>query len=603
MLEIPVSRPLLVILFGAMLLAGGPGAEALRAEDLGLDGDDFSFEGGDLGDDFGGDLGDEDLGDDFGGDFGGDLGGDFGGDLGGDFGGDLDSGSGADPFGSDDPFTHLSAGPDLGGGPATGEESDELTAFADLLDELRQRGVPRPLHGIARHRLQRWAARAGAGLLPGDDLVQRARGLAEAGGDLARSFPLGEGDRIAALRNPSSAIVAGLGAARTDPGLPEAPAATDEDCQDDPFGEGCLDLGFDDDLGEGDLGGFGDDLGALGELEPTPAVAGSAPDLFRIFRMRRRMAAEILAPASPAEWARFLGGEVRDVEVLADGLGDLVGTRLGADFLPGLAAGSLSREGALALADAIGEHGDGTWLPVLESLRRFGGEVATRAGRAAGRVEERALRVEGLRSSERRRLAEVLLAQAHDLARARKFPAALRVAEDAVRAMPESGNARVRVGLYAYQIGYFQRAREALEVALRRGTDAPVAYTTYAKVLRRQGESDALRRFLEEAMKHGGHTDLKVRIANELALEHSLAGDGAEAVKLARIGLNYFVPQGVEDNLWTRYAEGKLLLGEIDAAITAFEKALALDPNYRKARVGLEVARASRGAASTGWLR
>lgn len=586
---------------GGLLATPAKDAPGVRAQvdDLGL-GDDF----GDLDD-----LGGDDFGDDFGG-------------MGGDDLGSLDDPLG-DPFddpdpgtpGGDDPLARGGDDPlDLPGfdqdpglgvgefefpeleGPPRGEASadDYLSAFADLLDELESRGVKRPFHELSLRRLDEWVLLAAEDPSGSGDPMVRLDGLLAAARDGVPGLPTGEGERLVALRGGGAGDGALVGAAdpfagSSDPFGEGGDPFADPD---DPFGEdGDLDL----DLGLEEPDG----LQELPDLPDIPGLPGPSaavpPDPFRIFRLRRELAAAVLRPLDGAGWARWLGRAGDEDLALREGLGEAVGTTQGRQALRQALAQGVPARGARLVLEALGEHGLIEDRPLAEEVARRYPDLDGEAQRALGRIEERVLRHEGLDRRGREASALQLLQQAVTMAERGEWARAVGFASEAAQLAPASPVVRYRQARYAYQLGWYQRCREALEAALAAGSSDPEIVTTYTKVLRRQGDSDALVAFLERTFDLGGATELKVKVCNELALEYSVRGDGAEAERIARIGLGYFVPPEVRDNLLTRYAEGLTLQGRYAEAERAYRQALELDPGYRKARVGLEAVRRLQG--------
>lgn len=600
--------------------AGGPGLDDPFGDDLGSD------LGADL--DFGGDLGgDLDFGDDLGGDldFEDDLGGDLGFDdpsFGGEDGRGLDEGGfedplagtdelGDDPFGAEaDPFGAASLGrPGQGPGgaaPLGAGVGTQLTALADLLDELKQRGVRAPISPLAAARLASWAQAQGTG-----EDVRRAEDLLVAAASRGRDLPLGEAERIRRLRGGGEAVSRSLDrqqvGSRSGPGegLGDLGEGLDGDFGDLDGDLGDLDAGFDDlDEDLGDLDGVGG-LAELGDLdgldEPVDPGTGvgratrEGADLFEVYRLRREVAAALFRSPSGDELAALLAAPGEVGARARAGLGALAGTQQGREVLARAIERGLDLESARALADHLGDEGEGEDRSLLARLARRVPEVARDVARAEGRIAEREQRGVGLDRWQRDSQAGLLLQQAAARARAEDLPGAHRLARQAAALASDPRVALHRASSYAYNLGRYPAAREHLEALLRRGTTAYRAWTDYAKVLRRLGESDALVQALEGALRGTVPTDLKVRLCNELALEYAIRGDGPRAIQVARIGLDHFVPREVRDNLLTRLAEGQVLTGRLDEAERNFEAALRLDPAYRKARLGLEALRDLRG--------
>ena len=601
------------------MLLTGLGAGGLQATPADLGGVRAQVDDLGLGDDFGDldDLGGDDF-DDFG-DFGDDgMGGDPGGDDFGDL-GSLDD----DPFsksgsgGSPDPFDpdardvdlpELGDLPDFSGEgsgsfeipdfelPVPGEASpdDYLTAFADLLEELETRGVQRPFSELSLRRLDEWVYQAAADDLSEGDPLARLDSLLHSARDGEKGLPLGEGERLVALRG---------GGETADPlGFADPLAGEDDPFggSGDPFALDPDDPFADDDLGlDGDGGGLDSDWETSSELPDIPDLPGPGAaepvDPFRIFRLRRELAAAVLRPLDGEGWTRWLGKAGDEDAALRAGLGEAVGTAQGRRALAqALERGVPSRAAALVL-EALGEHGLIEDRPLADEIARRYPSLDGAAQRALGRIEERTFRHEGLDRRAREASALQLLRQAATMAERGEWARAVGFASEAAQLAPASPVVRYRQARYAYQLGWYQRSREAIESALAAGSSDPELITTYTKVLRRQGDTEALVAFLERTFDQGGATELKVKVCNELALEYSVRGDGVEAERIARIGLGYFVPPAVRDNLLTRYAEGLTLQGRYAEAERAYRQALALDPGYRKARVGLEAVKRLQG--------
>ncbi len=481
-----------------------------------------------------------------------------------------------DPFG--EPFPE--SVPTVATGPVAGSglgSEEYLTAFADLLDELESRGVEVPFHGLQRARLARLT---GGGL--------RTEVLLQVAADPRARVP---GDELARVH--ASRVGGGSVPVPAAPAAPEPPGKpSSEDCWDvDPFDapEECLEF---------DPGGFD-------EPSPPAAVPGTARGPaapFAILARRRDLARRILAPLTAGELAAWLSGSAEERKAAEDGLHELAGTELGRRRLGEAIGMGIPDPAAEAVARALGEDGTAEDLPLLERIAREHLGASEEAARAEGRIRERAARTVGLDRYQRLELARLQLASAARLAEEKQWRAAARAAAGAAEAGGKAVGPRLALARYAYQTGAYQKAREALERAFADGGTGYELYTWYALVLRRQGEDERLRGFLERAFLQGGPTELKVRLANELALEYTLRGDGAEAERLARIGLGYSVPEEVADNLWTRLAEARVLQGRLEEAETAYRRALALDPGYRKAQTGLAVVRDLRGGGLSAGL-
>jgi tetratricopeptide (TPR) repeat protein len=587
------------------LLLSGLGAGFLGATPADLAGTRAQVDDLGLGDDFGDldDLGGDDFGDDFGDMGGDDLGGD---DLGDDF-GDLDdpfadpSPGKGDDFEPFDPSDDPGDLPDLGElpgfpgdpgefeipifeGPVPGDATadDYLTAFADLLEELETRGVQRPFSELSLRRFDEWILQAAAEGIGLEDPMVRMDALLEAARDGEKGLPLGEGERLVALRGGSG--VSDTSEAFPDPldGLEDPFAAPGDPFSSDPFSGDGLDIDEDLEIGSSELPEIPDLPDLHSEVEAAPV------DPFRIFRLRRELAAAVLRPLDGPSWTRWLSKAGDEDPALREGLGEAVGTDQGRRALGQALASGIPTRGAALVLEALAEHGLIEDRPLAEKVARTHPTLAGEAQRALGRIEERVGRYEGLDRRARESSALQLLRQAATMAKQGEWSRAVGFASEAAQLAPASPVVRYRQARYAYQLGWYQRSREALEAALAAGSLDPALVTTYTKVLRRQGDDEALVAFLERAFDQGGPTELKVKVCNELALEYSVRGEGAEAERIARIGLGYFVPPAVRDNLLTRYAEGLTLQGRYVEAERVYRQALALDPGYRKARVGLE---------------
>lgn len=324
-----------------------------------------------------------------------------------------------------------------------------------------------------------------------------------------------------------------------------------------------------------------------GAPEVASPASGSA-NPFQVHMERNAVAARVLGPLDASGWQRWLARAGSHPEALRDGLGEVVGTRQGRRALSGALEQGVPLAAVRLVVEEIGVAGVAADLSFLdEVLVRYPG-ARDQVQVARGRLEDRLDRHQGLGRWEREQTVGRLLEQARVRAEKREYRRAIRFVQEAVELAPSPDRARYALARYAYQVGYYQKAREALEDSIRAGVRERSFYTTYAKVLRRQGQRDDLVRFLESALDQGGGTALKVTLCNELALEYSARGDGEEAMRLAKIGLSYFVPEAVQDNLLTRYAEGLTLVGRFQEAEKTFRQALELDPGYRKARMGLE---------------
>lgn len=485
-----------------------------------------------------------------------------------------------DPF-PDDPFPEF-PGPDsssTGGPPVVSGlvpldplPADEvgacLTAFADLLDELRTRGLEQPFHEMALRRLETWVAFHSSSL---GDFAEDPRGrlqeLLQVARDPGRSLPPSEQRLLEEFR--------GGGAEPDWPG--EFPGELDDDLGDLAW--------LDREVGGGHAssGGPGASLGAEDPANP-----------FRIYRVRDRLAQRVFAPLDGVGWRAWLQRVAQDEAALQAGLAEVAGTAQGRQALTAALEAGIPTPAARLVATQLGEAGTSDDLDLLARLERLHPGARDAVQLARGRLQERVDRYQGLDARGREVAAGSLLTQAALMAEKGDLVRAARFAQEAIEVSPTPEGPMVRLAALAYPQGQFQKAREALESALARGASHWSVFTTYAKVLRQQGERDALIRFLERALDQGGATELKVRLCNELALEYSARGEADQAVRLARIGLGYYVPDEVRDNLLTRYAEGLTLQGKLAEAEAVFQRALALDPRYRKARTGLLAARTLR---------
>lgn len=466
-----------------------------------------------------------------------------------------------DPFGGEDltpaPVPALPAGAGAEAGLALGP--GHVDAFADLLEERREKGDPVPFHALARLRLSRWAAGGG----PGSSPAGRLQALVAAAGDPTRPLPR----------------------AGTDPG---APVDTDPD----PFGE---DPEFPD-LGTGLAPELDLELDEVPDDFPDPfstagAAPAAAPHPFLPRKLQDEVCAQAATPTDLAGWRALIAASPpRDS--LQDGFGELVGTGAGRSLLAGLVEGALPGGVVEAMAEAIGDHGGDEDEALLDALGARHPGARASVEQARGRVIERRRMLEDLDLAGRRRWSAQLAQQA-----------AHRLAKDdvreAVRLYAQARHADGRPAAWAYEladacirIGFLVKAREALEQALAAGSRAPGIVTGYVRVLRHLGDKATRVSFLERVFAEGGPTELKVKVANELAYEAVADGDGAEALRLAEIASHYFMAEDIRDNVLARRGEALLLLGRRAEARAAFAAAHRLDPTYRKARLGLELASA-----------
>lgn len=355
---------------------------------------------------------------------------------------------------------------------------------------------------------------------------------------------------------------------------------------------------------EGWLGESNLDESAL-ENETAPAKDASFGRPLVNFRLRRGFARAFQGLPSPSELRAFLSHPGIPAEKHQHALVGLLAARAGRSILLSAVASFPDRalEPAVAAAEEVQGPESERFLDALEE--RFGPshpKLLQLRGRLA---EARARSQEGLEESPRardRRTREAL-SRVESALRDKNPELAFRLSLRAHREARHPLSGLRALAVSAYQLGHYQLAREALEARLAGGDLEDKVVLNTCKVLRRLGDNQALRQFLERALLRAPRTGLKVRITNELALEASIQGRGDEAERLARIGLGHFVPEKTRDNLWTRLAEAYLVQGKENLARKAYQKALSKDPAYRKAKLGSEALEAfARGSSGLGGL-
>lgn len=204
---------------------------------------------------------------------------------------------------------------------------------------------------------------------------------------------------------------------------------------------------------------------------------------------------------------------------------------------------------------------------------------------ATSRLEDdlRAAIATGCESAER---LAVLGASLH---RAGRPEAALRAFELAAEADPKQVNNWLAVATLRLQLNLPHMALDACNRALQCDPNAPQSLYSAAVVLATIGENHAALHCYDKALAveplHYGALRNRPMLLNAVK-------DNAAARRAARAAI-----QAYPQDPWLYYNEGDLLLGMrmADEAIEAFQQALALAPDFHRARYALAIALASQG--------
>lgn len=132
-------------------------------------------------------------------------------------------------------------------------------------------------------------------------------------------------------------------------------------------------------------------------------------------------------------------------------------------------------------------------------------------------------------------------------------------------------------GREAYEKFYYAEAKTFLEKALALDPEFAIAYMILAETENQLGDSGARKAAIESAYRHSAAASEKERLLIAARHAHVIEGDPDRELRLLQEFVRKF-----PDEKYARHELGFLYedRGELDAAIAAYEKALALDPNF-----------------------
>ncbi len=132
-------------------------------------------------------------------------------------------------------------------------------------------------------------------------------------------------------------------------------------------------------------------------------------------------------------------------------------------------------------------------------------------------------------------------------------------------------------GREAYEKFYYAEAKTFLEKALALDPDFAIAYMILAETENQLGDSGARKAAIESAYRHSAAASEKERLMIAAWHAHVIESDPDRELRLLQEFVRKF-----PDEKYARHQLGFLYegRGEHDAAIAAYEKALALDPNF-----------------------
>jgi tetratricopeptide (TPR) repeat protein len=319
----------------------------------------------------------------------------------------------------------------------------------------------------------------------------------------------------------------------------------------------------------------------------------------------RERAYRLLFGPAGASWVlRNLGGS--DAAAVDAAVGYLTDAATRAETTDVL--GSLASVPAPADARAVsaaGVLGTPELLPALEAAAAGarGGALARASGESIGRIRQRAEALESHRSGpfgelERRESAARLNAQGLAFYRADRHREALakfRMAEALDASEPTYA---YNAGSALYRLGNVAEGSELILAAIQRGGDDLRFYRMATTTLRDLGQRGRLVEFLEKHADRARYSGIVTILQLNLAAEYVASGEAEKALSAVDLAFARAVPDALVPSLLARRGDALMLGGDPARARRAYEKALELAPEHKRAQDGLLRVEASSESAA-----